>query len=807
MLNHFFKIVFRNMSRHKGFTLINLAGLTLGLTACLLIGLFVWDEHQFDREIPNGDRVFRVYNVHTDNNGTEERAVTPPMVATTLKNEFPQVEQTARVMMLPVFKTLFENSENHLYEESGYLVDSTFLDVFPLSFKFGTPVKALDDASSIIISTDLANRLFGRENPVGKTLQKDKHPLKVTGVFERDPKFHLSFHYIIPLSAAQLAAERMQSWGWQQFYNYVKVKPGTNVAALQTQFQQVAKQRSAASNNDPHSTYTPIFQPLRDIHLGSSNFKFDLPGRGNITYVRALTIIAAFILLIACFNFVNLATAKATQRAREVGVRRTIGAQRKQLILQFMGETVVMLVLCILLATILSATLIPWLNQFTNKTLSAGIFAKPSTLLILAGTTVLVGMIAGIYPALVMSAFKPVKVLKSSAAGAEGGKTPWLRHGLVVSQFTISILLIISAVIVYKQVDYLHNKDLGFNKEQIMFFPMRSDSMFHSAESFKQALLQQPGVSSATIGYGFPGDAVAGDEVIYRRNGEKVTLSATQLMVDFDYVKTLGLQLVAGRDFSKEMKTDQDHAFLINETAVKTMGFGTPEKAIGQPLYWHPWDGNNRDSLKEGNVVGVVKDFNYKSLYDKMEPTVLQIYPSAAWKVAVKIKTSGIENTISQVKKVWSVYSPEFPLEFNFLDENFDQMYKSEDKLKTLLWIFTGIAIFVGCLGLFGLATFTAERRRKELGIRKVLGASAQGLVMLLSKDFIKLVLVSVLIASPIAWLLMNKWLQDFAYRITVSIWIFIGAGLLAVVIAFCTVGFQAIKAALANPVSSLRSE
>jgi len=237
------------------------------------------------------------------------------------------------------------------------------------------------------------------------------------------------------------------------------------------------------------------------------------------------------------------------------------------------------------------------------------------------------------------------------------------------------------------------------------------------------------------------------------------------------------------------------------------MGFGTPEKAIGQPLYWHPWDGNNRDSLKEGNVVGVVKDFNYKSLYDKMEPTVLQIYPSAAWKVAVKIKTSGIENTISQVKKVWSVYSPEFPLEFNFLDENFDQMYKSEDKLKTLLWIFTGIAIFVGCLGLFGLATFTAERRRKELGIRKVLGASAQGLVMLLSKDFIKLVLVSVLIASPIAWLLMNKWLQDFAYRITVSIWIFIGAGLLAVVIAFCTVGFQAIKAALANPVSSLRSE
>jgi putative ABC transport system permease protein len=340
-----------------------------------------------------------------------------------------------------------------------------------------------------------------------------------------------------------------------------------------------------------------------------------------------------------------------------------------------------------------------------------------------------------------------------------------------------------------------------------MFFPMRGDNMFKNYETFKNELQQSPGITSVSIGYGFPGDAVAGDDIIVDRNGEHKSQSATQLMVDFDYIKTLGLEIVAGRDFSKDMQTDKDHAFIINETAVKQLGFGTPEKALGQKLWWNVWGAKNPDSLKEGQVIGVVKDFHYKSLYDRVETAVLQIFPDAYWKVAVKMKAANIGNTMGYIKKVWSKYSPEYPIEYKFLDDNFEQMYKAEDKLRSLLMIFTCIAIFVGCLGLFGLAAYTAERRRKEVGIRKVLGATTQGLVMLLSKDFIKLVVISLLVASPVAYYFMHRWLQDFAYRISIGWQVFAMAAIVAISIAFITVSFQAIKAAIANPVKSLRTE
>jgi putative ABC transport system permease protein len=455
----------------------------------------------------------------------------------------------------------------------------------------------------------------------------------------------------------------------------------------------------------------------------------------------------------------------------------------------------------------LALVLLPWLNDFTGKSISFAVFQNPLVLLLFILLALIVGVLAGFYPALVLSSFKPLKVLKGAVTNDSAGKIPWLRHGLVIVQFTLSVLLIISAVVVFRQVNYLHNKDLGFTKDQIMFFPMRGDNMFKNNEAFKNELLQLPGVFSVSIGYGFPGDAVAGDEIIVPKNGQEVKQSATQLMVDYDYIKTLGLQLVAGRDFSKSMSTDKDHAWIINETAVKQLGFGTPQEALGQNLSWHVWNDKNPDSLKTGQVIGVVKDFNYKSLYDKVETTVLQIFPDAAWKVAVKMKAANMGSTINGVKETWNKFTPEYPIEYKFLDENFEQMYQSEDKLKSLLWIFTAIAIFVGCLGLFGLAAYTAERRRKEVGIRKVLGASTKGVVMLLSKDFIKLVLISLLIASPVAWYFMNKWLQDFAYRINISWGVFILAGVMTIVIALITVSLQAIKAAVANPVESLRSE
>ena len=812
MFKNYFKIAWRNLLKHKGFSFINVAGLTLGLTACLLIALFVWDEKQFDRFIPEGDRVYRVYNEMTRNEVSETTPRTPPLFGPTLQQDLPEVEHSLRVMEI-LSNNLFEANDKQLYEEKGAFADPNFFQVFPLSFKWGSAEKILSEPASIVISEEMAERYFGAENPLGKEILRNKQPYQVKGVFEKNPKFHLALDYILPMAAAQIPEERMQTWMWHQFNTYVKLKPGVSAPVVEAKFQGIVRQKTAPflKSIGEALNYSPYFQPLTDVHLHSADFKADMAVRGNITYVRALSVIALFILTIACFNFVNLATAKSLQRAKEVGVRKTIGASRKQLMLQFILETVLLSLISIFIALGLAALVLPQLNAFANKEISLGVFIHPWSLLLLLGLTLIVGVMAGLYPALVLSGFQPVKVLKGTAVGnTSPGKTPWLRHSLVVVQFALSVLLIISAIVVYRQVQYLNTKDLGFNKEEILFFPMRGNNMYENYEAFKSELQRQPGVRSVSIGYGFPGDMVAGDGIIVPGKGEQEKQPVTQLMVDHDYVETLDLELVAGRDFSREMKTDPNHAFIINETAVRELGFGTAEKALGQPLHWKVWytEGTeNADSLKKGQVIGVVKDFHYKSLYDKMEPTVLQIFPPAYWKVAVKMETADVAKTLEQVKGVWNAFSPEYPLEYNFLDESLNQMYKAEEKLKALLWIFTGIAIFVGCLGLFGLAAYSAERRQKEIGIRKVLGASVENIVLLLSQDFVKLVLLALLIASPIAWYLMRDWLQDFAYRISIGWWVFALAGLMAVSIALLTVSFHAFKAALKNPVRNLRTE
>ncbi|HTB25733.1 MAG TPA: ABC transporter permease, partial [Puia sp.] len=535
MIRNLLTVAFRNISRHKGFSLINIAGLTLGLTACILIGFFVWDEMQFDKFIPEGNRVFRIYNKYSNNEGTNDLAVSPPAFTTTLQNDFPEVEKTTRVLMQAPSKKLVEAVKIKLYEENGFYADPTFFDIFPLTFKYAPSGRPLDDPGSIVISQEMSERFFGNENPVGKSITMDKEPLQVKAVFVKNRWFHLQFDYLRPIAAAGIPADRMNSWGWQQFYSYVKVKDGTNTSFLESKFQKIVQLKSQAFNQDKNNTNMPFFQALNDIHLRSSSFKFDTGERGNILYVNALIIIAGFILVIACFNFVNLATAKSLQRAKEVGVRKTIGADRSQLILQFMGESFLLVAISIFIAIILTLFFLPWLNQFTNKQIPSGLFLNPIVISLIFILTLLVATLAGLYPALVLSGFKPINVLKSSISQVQSpGKIPWLRNSLVIIQFALSVLLIISAIVVFKQVDYLHNKDLGFNKEEIMFFPMRGDNMFKNYELFKTELLRAPGISSVSIGYGFPGDAVAGDEILVPGNGEIKKQSATQLMVDYD---------------------------------------------------------------------------------------------------------------------------------------------------------------------------------------------------------------------------------------------------------------------------------
>jgi len=808
MFRNYLKTAIRNLLRYKGFAIINISSLTIGIIGCLVIGLFVWDEWQFDKSIKGGENIYRLYDENKNNNSTSFGAPVPPAYATFLKQHYPEVETTTRILMT-ADKFLMEAGEKRNYEEKGWFVDSSFLQFFSLKLIKGDPTTALSTPHAVVISEDVANRYFGNESPIDKTIRIDKDTFAVKGVLAKLPShFHLDFHYLMPISATGIPRARMENWTWHQFYSYVKLKPGTNVQQLQNKFQAYMKKEIYPMMTQAGSTFLARFQPLKNIHLQSTDFVYDNAIRGNATYVRALTVIALFVLLIACFNFINLATARSFRRAKEIGVRKVVGAERKQLIFQFIGETILLSILAVIVATMATIFIVPALNQFTGKSIEFNPVANPALEGLLATIGIVVGILAGIYPALVLSGFQPLKVLKSMKLTGSG--TPWLRQALVVIQFSLSALLIVSAIIVYKQTNYLNNKDLGFNKEQILFFQIRDSlaSNPKTLETFKTELKRTPNVVSVTSGYGLPGDQYAGDGIkIPTKDGEK-EYSANVFVGDYDYVKTLGLRIIAGRDFSREMATDEREAFIINETGVKELGYGTPEKAIGQTMSWDEWvPADTLHPVKKGKVIGVVQDYHYKSLHEKLATTVIQLYPQVSFKVAVKLKTTDMKSTIAYITNVWNQFSPGYPLDYKFMDESYGAMYKSEEKLASLLWIFTMMAIFVGCMGLFGLAAFSAEQRTKEIGIRKVLGATMFNIMGLLSKRFVILILVASVIAFPVAWWAMNKWLQDFPYRITISWWMFAVAAVAALVIALITVSFQAIKAAFANPVKSLRTE
>lgn len=805
MFRNYLKTAIRNLLRYKGFSIINIVGLTIGLTGCMVIGLFVWDEWQYDKNIPGGENIYRVYEQRNDNNSLTHAACVPPAFATFLDKEYPEVDTTARILMSRD-KFLMERNEKKNYEEKGIFVDGSFLQVFPLKFRGGNPATALEAPGSIVLTEELAHRYFGNEDPIGKQIKVDKDDFNVTGVLEALPShFHLDFHYLMSLSSAGLPADRMQRWTWHQFYTYVKLKPGADVQQLQDKFQAHVKKEIFPTLTQSGSTFLPFFQQLKDIHLQSSDFIYDNAVRGNETYVKALTMIALFVLVIACFNFINLATARSLRRAKEIGVRKVVGAMRRQLIMQFVGETVLLAFFSLLLSVAATLLLVPSLNAFTGKSIVFNPFTNPLLAVVILAAGIVTGILAGIYPALVLSGFQPVKVLRSMKLTAGKGGS-WLRHALVVVQFALSVLLIVSTTIVYRQTKYLNSKDLGFDKEQVVYFQVR-EGVQEKLETFKSELKQLPGVVHVTSGYGLPGDQYAGDGIIIPGEEAK-EFSSNVFLGDHDYVKTLGLRIIAGRDFSRDMATDVGQGFLINETAVKEFGFGTPAKAIGQPIHWNEWEPEDTlQPVKKGKVIGVVQDFHYKSLHEKVVASVIHLYPQVQYKTAIRLKATDTKQALAGITSLWNKFSPGYPLDYQFMDETYGRMYASEEKLSSLLWIFTIMAIVVGCMGLFGLAAFSAEQRRKELGIRKVLGASVVDIMTLLSRSFLLLILIAALVAFPIAWYAMNDWLKDFPYRVTISWWIFGGAILAALLIALITVSFQSIRAAVANPVKNLRTE
>ena len=806
MFKNYLKTAIRNLLRYKGFAIINISSLTIGIVGCLVIGLFVWDEWQYDKKIPGGENVYRIYEQRKNNDAITYGAPVAPAYASFLERTYPEVDTTTRILM-SIDKFLMEVGEKRNYEEKGWFVESSFFQVFPLKFSKGDPNTALVEPGTVVINEELAKKYFGNEDPINKTIYIDKDTLTIKGVLADLPDhFHLDFHYLMSLQTAGIPQERMERWTWHQFYTYVKLKPGTNVQQLQDKFQAHMKKEIFPTLTQAGFTFLPFFQPLKDIHLRSADFIYDNAVRGNETYVKALTIIALFVLVIACFNFVNLATARSFRRAKEIGVRKVIGAERKQLIIQFIGETILLSVLSMLLAIVATFLIVPLLNQFTGKSIQFNPFSNPILGLIIFAAGVVIGVIAGIYPALLLSGFQPIRVLKNMKLVGSGGGA-WLRQSLVVIQFAISVLLIVSTTIVYRQTNFLNDKDLGFNKDQVVYFQVRGD-VESKLSAFEGELKRSPNIISLTAGYGLPGDRVAGDGVrTVGSDGEKER-PATVLIADHDYVKTLGLRIIAGRDFSRDMATDVREAFIINETAAREWGFGTPENALGQKINWNEWVPlDTLNTVKKGTVIGVVEDFHYKSLHEKVTPAVIHVYPQYVSTVAVKLKNADIKNTLAHINNVWNKFAPGYPLDYKFMDESYGAMYEAEGKWSDLLWIFTVMAIIVGCMGLFGLAAFSAEQRKKELGIRKVLGATAFNIVGLLSKNFLVLVVIASLIAFPIAWLWMNSWLKDFPYRVSISWWVFGIAIVTALAVALLTVSFQAIKAALTNPVKSLRTE
>ncbi|NIR49020.1 FtsX-like permease family protein [candidate division KSB1 bacterium] len=803
MFKNYLKIAFRNIVKSKVFSFVNIAGLAIGMSCCILILLFVKDELRFDRHHPNAERTYRIINTRHADGKASKVALTPPPLGPTLESTFPEVKESLRLFPLRFEKSLMAHGENKYFEEYIYLAEPSIFDFFHLPFVAGNPATALSEPNAVVITEDIAHKYFGEDDPVGKRLtMSNQIELQVTAVIENPGEhFHLKMDFIISFITLKdfIPQERMQSWVWQQFYNYIMLSEGSDPELFQAKLPDFIAKHADPQTKATGFWYRSQLQPVTDIHLHSANFRFDFSEKGDITYAYAFSIIAVFILLIACINFMNLSTARSAKRAKEVGMRKVIGAQRRQLIRQFLGESALTGILAVFLAIGLVELVLPTFNTFSSKHLALNLETNLAVLLALLGFGLAVGVLAGSYPAFFMSAFRPLNILKGELATYKKG-FPLLRKILVVFQFAISIVLIVGTLVVFRQLDFARNKKLGFEEEQVVVLPMRGREMRRDYETIKSELLQNPKVVSVTACYGVPGGVVAGDDI--RLPGQN-NRPANVIVADHDYLETLGMQVIAGRDFSKDFRTDAGGAFILNETLAKEFGW-SPEEAVGKKVEWDKW---GQETSKKGKVIGVVTDFHLRSLHEEILPTVIHIYPSAFSSFVVRIRPENVASTLDFFQQKWQELAPTWPFEYEFLDQSLDQLYKSEQKLAQIFGLFSFLSIFIACLGLFGLASYMAEQRTKEVGIRTVLGATVSSIVKLFSTDFVKLVLIANLLAWPVAYYFMNRWLENFAYRVDIAWWVFVLAGALALIIALVTVSAQAIRAALANPVDSLRYE
>ena len=802
MIGNYFKTAYRSLKKNKGISLLNISGLTIGVAVCLLIIFYVIDETSYDRYNINGKNIYRV-NTDTKFNGSVTSSATAaPKVAEAMRLNFPEIDKTVR--LLPDEDVRYRKGNELVLEKKVLYCDPSIFDVFTLPMLEGDAQTALAEPSSVVITERMAVKYFNTTHAVGKTLEKVGNDnavinYKITGVIKDLPaRSHFDVDFLQSMVGERISTNENFT-AFYPFSTYLLLKPNTNHKRLEAKLPAFLKKHiDFIDDLEKKGDYIKLnLTPLYDIHL-QSNRSNELGANGNIQYIYIYSGVALLILLLACINFMNLSTAHSATRAKEVGIRKVLGSPRRGLILQFISESVLLSFLATLAAVLLAWALLPFFNRISGKSLTITVSTFAWLLPSIAGITLVIGLLAGMYPAFFLSAFKPVKVLKGETpAGHKGNR---LRSLLVVFQFSISILLIISTLIIYNQLNYMQHKSLGFNRRQVLLVK-HMNALNKQATIFKQEVLRLPGVAGATLSSFVPTG--------YRRWANYVTANNNMHQTEFwpvdeDYLRTMNMTLNKGRDFNPALSSDSS-AIIINETAARSMGF------TGNPIDKTVAYGNNQ---KQYHIIGVVKDFNFNSLRDNVTPVVLTMTTAFERKkqgdrpdvLAIKVNNEKLQALMSMIEKKWRSLSNNQEFDYSFMDEDFDNLYRAEQRTGKISLLFTSLAIFIACLGLFGLAAFTAEQRTREIGIRKVLGANIPDLVALLSTSFLKLVLVAFIVAAPLAWLFMEKWLQGFAYRQNISWWVFIVAGLGALLIAMLTISTQFIKAAVVNPVKSLRS-
>jgi len=807
MLKNYLMIAIRNITKHKSFSAINVAGLAVGIACCIAIMLFVRDELRYDRFNKHADRIYRVH-FHAFFNGKDLNfAGSAAPLSSTLLRDFPEVVAATRIARFgsPVLRY----GDKAFSEEKFFWADSTFFEVFTVHFAEGDPKTALTQPNCIIITEAMAKKYFDNEDPMGKILNADRvRDYVVTGVVDGFPRSsHFQFDFLSSL--ATRSESRDQIWVHPTCYTYALLREGTDPSAFEQKMNEDLKtymgpQIKAVSGltfiqfESKGNQIGFYLQPLTSIHL-HSHLDYEIEPNGDIAYVYVFSAIGVAILLIACINFMNLSTARSERRAREVGIRKTLGSNRGKLVMQFMTESTIMSLIAVCLAVVLVELFLPSFGGMFGKQLSLDLLSNPFTILFLALAAIVVGVLSGSYPSFYLSSFMPVHILKSD--GGVGSRRPFLRSALVVSQFIVSIVLFASTLVIYNQLRYIQDKNLGFNKEQVVVVG-KADNIGLQIESFENELRANPSVLSVTNSSDVPGNQNGNNTFTPEGGTISDARSLRTMICDYDFAQTYKMDMVAGRFFSKEHPSDS-MAVVLNEAAVKSLGLKNP---IGTNLIVLNGLGDRAPKLE---IIGVMRDFNYQSLHEEIRPLIVGMFPRGRFGrfVSVRIAPDNYASTISLIENSWKKYAGNETFEANFLNQNLEDLYRADIRASRITALFSILAIFIACLGLLGLAAFITEQRTKEIGIRKVLGASVAEVIRLLSAQFVKWVLIANVIAWPLAYYVMNSWLQNFAYRIDLSLWIFAVSGALTLIVALLTVSSHAIRAATANPVESLHYE